>query len=240
MTGKTQGIVLHAITYSDTRLMVHIYTEAYGRMSCVAVRGIRKNAMPGALLMPLSIIDMEIVRQRVDGLYRLSEVKAAYPLGRLSSDPVRNALALFLAEVLFRTLKESGPDGRLFDFLTHSIRLLESTEAGIANFHLAFLLRLLRYLGVFPDIDSCREGYWFDMKNGVFVDSPPLHSYFLNRDESRILASLFRISYENMSLYAFSRHERVIILDRIIAYYRFHLPEVPEIRSLAVLQSLFD
>jgi DNA repair protein RecO (recombination protein O) len=78
------------------------------------------------------------------------------------------------------------------------------------------------------------------MQNGIFADQAPLHRYYLNREESQIFARLFKISYENMSLYAFSRHDRVNILNRILTYYRIHLPEIPEIKSLVILQALFE
>ncbi|MDR1344048.1 MAG: DNA repair protein RecO [Tannerellaceae bacterium] len=241
MLSKTQGIVIHAIPYSDTRYMVHIYTNTFGRISCLAKRGGgRKNTMPKVLFMPLSIINIEIERRNPGSVCRLQEVELACPLARLFADPVKNAIALFIAEILFRTLKETGPDAPLFRFLSHSIRLLEDTEAGIANFHLAFLLRLLLHLGISPDINSFRESYLFDMRNGIFVENPPLHKHFLDKEESRIFAKLLRISYENMSLYTFSRHERVNILDKIITYYRLHMPETPEIKSLPILKSLFD
>jgi DNA repair protein RecO (recombination protein O) len=241
MLSKTRGIVLHSIPYSDTGFIVHFYTEAFGRMSCSVARSKgKKNPLPKALFMPLSAIEMEMERRPGHELHRLREAKLCYPLSQLFADPVKNALALFLAEMLFRVLRETEPDARLFDFLYRSIYFLEHVGEGVANFHLVFLLHLLGYLGFFPNIEAYREGAYFDMLNGVFTGSPPLHKHFLDRDESLVFARLFRISYENMSLYAFSRRERVEILHKIIAYYRLHLPEVAEIKSLSILQTLFD
>jgi DNA repair protein RecO (recombination protein O) len=241
MQSKTRAIVLHSIPYNDTGMIVQMYSEALGRLSCLVARGKKKkNLFPGALFMPLSVIETEIEQQSGRDLCRLREARLCFPLVQLSSDPVKSSLALFLAEMLYRVVRETEPDPRLFDFLCRSINLLEEAGPGIANFHLVFLLHLLRYLGISPNFDSYREDAWFDMQNGVFTSFPPLHRHYLDKDESRIFASLFRISYENMSLYAFSRRDRVHILDKIIAYYRLHLPEVSEIKSLPVLQTLFD
>jgi DNA repair protein RecO (recombination protein O) len=190
--------------------------------------------------MPLSVIDMEMESRHGKELHRLREVRLCFPPGQLLSNPVKNALALFLAEVLFRVLRETEPDARLFHFLYHSIHLLENAGEGIANFHLVFLLHLLRYMGISPNTDTWQDGSCFDMQNGVFSPSPPLHTYYLDQTESRILAGLFRISYENMALYAFSRRDRVDILQKILTYYRLHLPEFGEIKSLPILQTLFD
>jgi DNA repair protein RecO (recombination protein O) len=245
MISKTRGIVLHTIPYGDTRIIAHLYTEAAGRLSCIATRASgrvsgRRNPLSAAVFMPLSIIEAVIDDRPGRDLARLREARIVCPLPGLLADVVKSSLALFLAEVLFRMLREEGADGRLFDFLAHSIRLLDGAGEGVANFHLVFLLRLLDYLGISPNAASYTEGAWFDMQNGVFADRPPLHRHFLDRDESRIFASLLRISYENMSLYSFLRTDRTLILQKIISYYRLHLPGSPDIVSLPILHALFE
>jgi len=190
--------------------------------------------------MPLSVLEMEVDHQNKRDLHKIKESKVCFPLIELFCNPVKNVLALFLAEVLFRVIKDTEPDPRLFEYIAQSVHVLEHTDEGIANFHIVFLLGLLHYQGVFPNVETYYSGYYFDMQNGAFVDRIPMHRHYLNREESAVFARLFRISYENMSLYSFSRHDRVNIVNRIIEYYRLHLPEFPEIKSFTVLQSLFD
>ena len=148
--------------------------------------------------------------------------------------------AIIRTEILFRVVKETEPDSRLFEYLFESIQLLELSDKGVANFHLVFLLRLLHYLGIYPNVESYVAGSCFDMLNGVFVDRIPMHRHYLNRQESVVFARLLKISFENMSLYSFSRQDRVSVINRILEYYRLHLPDFPEIKSLSVMQSLFD
>jgi DNA repair protein RecO (recombination protein O) len=241
MLNKTRGIVLHALPYNDTYSIIHIYTEDYGRTSYMAARSRgKKSAVTKALFMPLSILEMEVEHLNKREIHRIREAKRCFPLNRLFSDPVKNALALFVAEVLFRVTRETEADPRLFDYLCHSIHLLEDAGRGVANFHFVFLLRLLHYLGFAPNIESYSEESYFDMQNGVFTNRPPLHPHYLSREESRFFIRLFRITYENMSLYSFSRRERVNVLHKILTYYRLHLPDFPELKSLPILQSIFD
>jgi DNA repair protein RecO (recombination protein O) len=218
-----------------------MYTEAFGRVSYLVARSRgKKSRVSKSLFMPLSVLEMEVEHQNKRDLHRIRETKLCFPLAQVFCDPVKNVMALFLAEVLFRVIKETGADTRLFEYLLRSIRILELAEKGVANYHLVFLLHLLSYLGIFPNPESYTEGCYFDMQNGLFTDCIPEHRHYLNREESSILSLLFKISYENMSLYAFSRRERVTILSRILSYYRLHLPEIPEIKSIAVLQTLFE
>lgn len=241
MLTKTQGIVLHSIPYNDKYAIIYMYTRVFGRASYLVPRSRGKRSFVSkALFLPLSVLDLEVDHQNKRDLHRIRESKSCFPQGELFSNPIKNVLALFLAEVLFRVVREAQPDERLFDYLVQSIRLLEVADAGIANFHLVFLLGLLRYLGIFPNVESVARDAFFDLLLGEFVERQPTHPHFLNRNESRVFAGLLRINYENMSLYAFSRQDRVAIIQHIIDYYRLHLPDFPEIKSLSVMQSLFD
>ena len=77
-------------------------------------------------------------------------------------------------------------------------------------------------------------------KSFVYVYSCCFHRHFLSPAETVVFVRLLRIRFENMALFGFSRHERMAILQSILAYYRLHVPDFPEIKSLAVLQSVFD
>lgn len=232
---------MHSIPYNDKYSIVYMYTEAFGRASYLVARSRgKKTAVSKALFLPLSVLEMEVEHLNKRELHRIKEAKPYVALSKVFCDPVKNVLALFLAEVLFRVVKETEPDERLFDYLYRSICLLEEVEKGVANYHLVFLLGLLHYMGIFPNVEAHRAGYYFDMLDGEFIDHIPMHRHYLSREESAFFARLLRISYENMSLYGFSRQERVDIIQRILEYYRLHLPEFAEIKSLAVMQSLFD
>ena len=137
-------------------------------------------------------------------------------------------------------VREQESDLRLFQYLYESIHLLEYADKGIANFHLVFLLGLLQPLGIFPNVEAYHPGDYFDMLNGLFTDDLPLHSHFLNESDSAVFVRLLRIGFDNMALFGFSRQDRHAILQYILAYYRLHLPDFPEIKSLSILQSLFD
>lgn len=241
MLSKTRGIVLHSIPYNDKYSIIYMYTEHFGRVSYMVARSrSKKSGVAHALFMPLSVLEMEVEHKNNRDLHRIKEAKSCFPLNELCCNPIKNIVALFLAEVLYRVVKETEPDPGLFSFVYQSVTLLELSDKGIANFHLVFLLRLLHHLGIFPNTESYHFKTYFDMLNGVFIDRIPMHKHYLNVAESEIFANLLRISFENMHVYTFSRTERVNIIHRIIEYYRLHLPEFPEIKSVSVMQSLFD
>lgn len=241
MLHKTRGIVLHSMPYNDKYSIVYVYTEQFGRVSYMIPRArSKRSTVSPSLFMPLSVLELEVDHKNNREIHRIREAKACFPLPELSCNPVKNVLALFLAEVLLRVVKETEGDEALFRFLYNSVFLLEKTEKSVANFHLVFLLHLLYYLGIFPNAESYRPGCYFDMQNAVFTTSVPMHKYFLDAAESRVFAGLLRIGFDTMHVFAFSRKERVSIVNRILEYYRLHLPEFPDLKSIAVMQSLFD
>ena len=237
----TRGIIIHSTLYNDNYSIVHVYTELYGRMSYLVARQRKqKTRVSNAHFMPLSIVEMEVEHQKKRDIQRIKEARIYYPLVHIPAHPVKNAIALFLAEVLYRIIQTSESDPKLFDYLCNSIRYLEMLEQGIANFHLVFLMHLTRYFGIFPNADSYTPGGYVDLLNGIFTDHIPTHPHYLNKEESVIFSRMLRMNYENMALYAFSRKERTMIIQHILDYYRLHSIDFPEIKSLSVMQSLFD
>lgn len=207
MLCKTQWIVLHSIPYNDKYSIIYMYTEAFGRASYLVARSRgKKSSVSKALFMPLSVVEMEVEHLNKRDLHRIRETKLCYPLTEVFCNPVKNILAAFPFRDPFPCVVEGdGAGSRLFEYLFESIQLLELSDKGVANFHLVFLLRLLHYLGIYPNVESYVAGSCFDMLNGVFVDRIPMHRHYLNRQESVVLVRLLKISFENMSLYSFSR-----------------------------------
>jgi DNA repair protein RecO (recombination protein O) len=218
-----------------------MYTEIFGRTSYLALNTHRKRSnVARALLQPLSVLEMEVEHLNNRDLHRIKEAKAACAFTQLQCNPYKNATALFLSEALYRIIQEQEANQPLFDYLYRSIQLLNTVERGIGNFHLTFLLQLSVYLGIRPNGDAFKSGCFFDLLNGVFTERAPEHAYYLNKEDSVAFDRLLRIRFENMSLYSFSRQERANILRHIMQYYKLHLFDFPEIKSLAVMQSLFD
>ena len=242
MLCKTRGIVLHAIPYNDKYSIIYMYTEAFGRTSYLVARSRgKKSPVSRALFMPLSVLEMEVEHLNKRDLHRIRETKLCYPLTEVFCNPVKNVLALFLAEVLFRVVKDTEPDQRLFDYLYESIHLLEYADKGVANFHLVFLMRLSRFLGLYPNLEDYHTGDYFDLLNACFTSiRPQLHSSYINPEEAARLRQLMRMNYETMHLFGMSRAERTRCLTIMNDYYRLHLPDFPALKSLEVLKELFD
>jgi len=240
MQVKTSGIILHSIKYTDSTTIITVYTRQFGKVSYM-VRGVnkKKSANPAAILQPLSLVEMDVYHTPGKNIQRLREMRMGYPFSGIPFDPVKNALALFLSEVLFRTLRQTEPDDNLYLFIENSILQLDCTVTGISNFHLVFLLKLTRYLGFEPNQDDEQVNY-FDLMNGVFLNVKPPHAHVALPEVSADFIRVLNADYATMHNLAFTRARRTALLESIVEYYQLHIPDFHGLHSLAVLQSLFD
>ena len=241
MFQSTLAIVLNTVKCSDKTVIIHLFTKESGKGSYI-IKGVygKKSALRLSMLQPLSIIEVETSNQKSRDIQYIKEGKTVFVFEDICFNPAKTAISLFIAEVLLRSLRETEKDEQLFDFLHKSIALLDNCKAGTANFHLIFLLEFSRYLGFYPNTEDMNEGYYFDLQNGSFVARQPLHQHYLSPKWAEIISGLTKMNYENLHQYAVSREQRAEILRWLLDYYRLHVSDFGKLKSLDVLQILFD
>lgn len=240
MQVKTTGIVLHSTKHTDSSSIITIYTHQFGRVSYL-IHGAnkKKSLVRAAMVQPLSLVELDVFHKPGKEIQQIKDIRMEYQFNNIPFDPVKNSLALFISELLFRVLRQTEPDESLFLFLENSIQQLDCCETGVANFHLVFMLKLSRYLGFEPNKDEDEANY-LDLMNGVFQRQRPLHSHFLLPDVSVDFNGVLLANYSDMGNLKFTRGRRTKLLESMIEYYRLHIPDFHGLHSLAVLQSLFD
>lgn len=229
MLHKTKGIVLSYLKYRESSIIAKIYTETFGVQSYVinGVRSSRAKSNKIALFQPLTLLDMVVYhKSHRETLQRLSEVRNAYPFTQLPFDMVRTSVALFLAELLGKCLKEEEANELLFHFLEESVILLDQTDQGLESFHLVFMVQLASYLGFgIESTDQFKEvlrGFKYSFPDGDH-DKGALESIILEQPEGLKKAG---------------RVGRNILLAQLLFYYRVHLDHFGEIKSLDVLKAV--
>ena len=147
---RSRAIVLNQLRYGDSSLIVDLYTDNMGRQT-VFVKGAfsKKSRIRSALFQPLHLLETDLHYRINRQMQRISNVMIYYPFQGIPYNPVKGCIALFIAEVLNKTLKEEEANSEMFDFLLHAIQALDLNESGTANFHLVFLIHFSRYLGFY-------------------------------------------------------------------------------------------
>lgn len=241
MIVTSRGIVLHALKYNDNTIICDILTESEGCIGfAVHISHSRQGGIRPALLQPLSLVETTWENHlRTTGLARLNSLSAVYPYVSLGSNPHKTAVGLFIAEFLRHALHGEPSSPALFEYIWQSLRWLDTCPTHFANFHLVFLLRLSRFLGFYPNVSKYQTGDFFDMENSTFCPLQPSHPHFLMPEDACHLPTLMRMKYENMHLFHLTGTQRSRLLRFATDYYRLHLPQFPELKSLPILQTIF-
>ncbi len=234
----TKAIVLNHLRYGDSSLIAHLYTENMGRQT-VFVKGAygKKSPMRAVLFQPLHLIETDVHHRENRQMQRISHARLFCPFRNIPFDPVKTCIALFIAEILHKTLKEEEANRQLFDFLTQAVQTLDLNDNGTANFHLMFLIHYTRYLGFYPDIRQSSDGMWFDSRKGGFGVMPdassPLPEY------NQLLIQLFRMSFEHLNDLQISHRQRNYLTEYLLGYYSMHVENFGKVKSYSVLQNVF-
>ncbi|MGN0234010.1 MAG: DNA repair protein RecO [Bacteroidaceae bacterium] len=238
MEERTHGIVLRKVRYNDTGMIVDIFTASRGTVSFLAKTG-KGNRIKAPLLTPLAIVDIGFRWRQQHTLQHLDDVQTAMPYATLGIDPIRTSVAMFLQEFLYHALKNEVANEPLFEYVTESMKILDGTQEGLANFHLAFMIRLTHYLGLRPRTENWQQGDMLDLKEGFMTGKTPEHRFWIAAEETARIPVLARMTFSNMKHFKMNHVQRNAILDGLIAYYRLHVPEFPELRSLEILREIF-
>ncbi len=241
---RLRGIVLRTVKYGDSSIIVDMLTDGRGRMSVMTRRTSRPTAegsrIPPSQLMPLSLLEFDCNIHGQGHMPHPHAITCYHTYTSLQSQPVKTTLALFIAEFLSYALKEETGNQLLYQYLEQSFKWLDTAEHRFANFHLVLLIRLTRFIGIMPNIQRTGKNLYFDLINSEYSTTQPLHPHYLNPDETRRLPYMLHMNYDNMHLYALSRHQRRRCLEIINEYYRLHLPGFRELQSIEILSEIFD
>jgi len=240
-TIKTKGVVLSTVPYNDRTQFVHIYTEQLGKVTCkITLSRLRRSGGQRTLYAPLSLLDMVLEGKPGQELRSIQEATLILSPYMLSMcDPGKTAQCLYMAELLDRTIKQVEADAKLWQFVSHSIEMLQLIDEGCANFHLVFTTRLCYHLGFRVENDQWQPGMLFDISEGIYTLSPIYHPYYLTAESATWLHQLLDTGFSTLNQLHLNREQRNTLLDMMLTFIRIHIPEAGNLRSVEVLKELF-
>ena len=190
------------------------------------------------MLQPLHLLDLVVYHKNNVSVQRVAELKCAPVLQSIPYNVIKSSLTLFLNEVLYKAVKQQTGDESLFNFIFHSVELLDHQAGNIANFHLLFLIRLSRYLGFYPDQNMPDGTDYFDMKNGVFTRHKPEHWLYLSPPHTGNFYQLLKYGFEEQERISLNNDDRRYLLDKLLEYYAYHMEGFGHIHSHEVLEEV--
>ena len=240
MITKTRGIVLRSIRFGESSLIVDVLTKSSGRVSfMVHIPKTSKGKIKKQYFQPMTLLDFEYDFRQRSNLQRIKDVRVSLPYSSIPIDPAKSCISLFLSEFIYYATRNEQENPTLFTYISTSLEWLDNAYEDFANFHLVFMMRLGKFLGFHPFLEDFTPGCFFDLRNGCFTLSMPLHTDFLNAADAGHLYNLMRMNFDTMKLFKLSHDDRNRITEIVLRYYKLHLPNMPELQSFDILREVF-
>jgi DNA repair protein RecO (recombination protein O) len=222
MLHKTRGIVFRFTKYGETSIIVNIFTELFGLQGYIvnSVRS-KSNKSKIALYQPLTLLDLVVYHRTHANLNRIKEVKCLQPFQSIAMDVKKSAIAMFINEVVNKTLREESHAAEIFEFLYQSIATLDNMKENYESFHLMFMLKLSRYLGF-----------------GAYNNNEVLGIRVTDIEIEGLLKKFIEADYEQAI--EISNEQRRSLLDLILKFYADHIDTFGEMRSVQILKEVMS
>ncbi|MEF9985614.1 MAG: DNA repair protein RecO [Bacteroidales bacterium] len=250
MLAKSQIIVLHTIKHGDSGMVVQCYSNIYGKQS-LYLKLLSKHLGKFANIHRLSVLDIITYSNGTSSMPIIKEVLPVFNLGGIRTNIYKNTMAIFISELLCKSIREVEANNTLFEFLKASIGILNSIEEGMANFHIHFMVHLSKMLG-FKPLDNysyqmplfCINTACFTEAYLVFdgqrciIDQSRTTTHF-KAEESLLLHTILNTAFTNISSIKCTGELRLAFAKQMIIYISHHLGINIEIKSLDVLHEVF-
>jgi DNA repair protein RecO (recombination protein O) len=249
MTHKTKGIVLRAVKYGETSLVVTLFTELFGIQSYI-VNGVRTSGKTGgkaSFFQPTAILEMVVYHNTQKNLQRIKEYRWSYLYQQVWGNVVKNSVALYMVELLHKCLKQPEGNTDLYQFCEEALLQLDKANTMVmANFPLFFSLHLSHFLGFRPEailpngepVDDTGPVF-FDLQEGGFLLQQPHHPHFIDGLAAQYIARLLRVmqpqELEHLHLNQALRRQLLLACQD---FYALHISDFGQMRTLQVMQTV--
>ncbi len=245
MLHKTRGIILRTVKYGETSIITTVYTELFGVQRYI-VKGVRQSSKTSQgkanFFQPAMMLEMEVYHNEQKQLQFIKEYQCSYLYEKILFDVVRNAVAMYVIEMLQHSLKQPEANPDLFYLIESTLKEIDKgSETFVANLPLYFTLHLGSELGFQIQGIYSKHTPVLDLQQGFFIDSIPLHPHYLMNDDARITSQILNIKkYNELDTILLNRNTRRQLLMAYQQYITLHIADFGEMRSLAVLQEVLS
>jgi len=241
----TKGIVLRTVKYGETSVIVTIFTSLLG-VQTYLVNGVRTSTKKGSgkanLFQPTAILEMVVYHNEMKQLQRIKEFRWGSLYQHILSDVKKNAIALFMVELLTKCLKQPESNAELFHFVEDAfLHLDEAPDAIAANFPLFFALHLPVFFGFRVNDNYSENRHFLDLQEGDFVKEQPRHPHFLEEKQAFITSQLLKVQQpEELKDIKLNHDFRRNLLFTYEVYYKLHVQDFGSMKTLPVLREILS
>ena len=241
---ETQAIVLKTMEYSESSVIARIFTRELGYRSYI-INGVRKRrqSRKAAMYRPMNMLHLTAMDNNPEKLQRVKEEGFEFRYQDLPFNVVKSAIGLFCIEVLHNCINDLLPHQSLYDFVADFYQKLDNTANPGAIFYLYFLIRLSDHLGFSPTSNYSAQNRHFCIDKAMFTPytgSSQQVQYIIEEKASHDLFRLLETDMQEFDKIKLGRSASKEVLDCLLLYYKYHLENFRNLKSLRVLETVFS
>lgn len=231
---NTEGIIFRSLKYSETSVILDIYTLEFGLISCI-VSGVRKkNSKKANIYHPMNIIQF-IALGNEDKLARIKEADYDIRYDDLTFNVIKSSIAMFVIDLSRNAIKEKESNKELYLFIKGFLQMIDLGKINLAMAPIIFCIQMTQYLGFEINNNYSENQSNFDLKEGSFTDKNAGHNYIMNKDLSFKFSQILR-----HNIFDLSKTDRNLILDYLLDYFRYHIEGFKPLKSIGVLRTVLS
>lgn len=183
---------------------------------------------------------MQVYHNELKNLQRIKEVKWSSLYKNVLSDVIKNSIALFMVELLQKTLKQPETNENLFHFCEDAFLHLDVAEKEItANFAVYFAIRIAQISGFSLQNNYSERRNIFNIQEGDFVEENFADAEFITPQLSRDFSEMLKAIHPNdLSEVKMNGKTRSSMLKIMESFYAWHIPEFGKMKTLNILSAI--
>jgi DNA repair protein RecO (recombination protein O) len=154
---ESNATVLKTVNYSDTSLIVRLFTEHYGKVTVIAKGARRPKQSIAGILQPPNHIAIWYSHKEGRDVQTLTKTEFVERYTQLAASLSKSAAAMLAVEMLDRAVHDSDPHPILYRLITSTLRSLDHTEANEMVILHFYQFHLAKQLGFGPHLSVCNQ-----------------------------------------------------------------------------------
>lgn len=223
------GILLRAVMYNNNARIVKVFSKSQGIQSFYV--GANKKKELFSYFQPLNLISYTYSKNSKSNLFTFKEINASHTLNEMYSDVKKTSVVFFITEILLGTIREEEQNLDVFEYLVNLINELDRTN-NPTIIPVNFLIQWSVLIGIQPLLQS---GQYFNIQAGELQNNFDAVCC-ISEEETAYLID----AYQGKIITSSSNKSRRNLLNTLIKYYSYHLPDFKAPKSLEVIKTVFE
>lgn len=240
---KTEAIVLKKIDFSNSSLIVNLYSKDFGKISAILKGAKSSKSKLGMKVDMLNHLEVVIYRKEEREVQTISQTNLINHFPIIKTDLEKLKYSTAIMELILKLIPENEKNEKLFKALVRILNLINKVESDSLLFFTKFLIYFIKEIGFEISFTKCfncgkniddSSDIGFNYSEGFLCsqcNKEKLSSFKFSEELFNLVKCLS--SKNDISIYTNSNLKNIIfVFEKFLI---FHNPEFKGIKSLQIL-----